>query len=257
MADCGTPKHSGSNHNILVQTVLDYLKFLTSGLLQGTLTKTYRLSIPEDALQKKAIVFSLLLTIVQPSLGDTFRPNCTAPSENSTLVLSSNVRGTFDILWNSLFTLLVCTWTVQHLNTPSQGARRSSVQSGVIGVWRKVKWMLLTLILPEFLVGKALQDNARAKQSVSRLGQLAEEAGFPWTPTHGFYADMGGFVLKARQQQNGEIVSTPIFLNCDSLEYAVIAPGGPIRADIISSEVPHALGRAGSLIDKLPKMTEK
>ncbi|KAE8444728.1 hypothetical protein EG329_014288 [Mollisiaceae sp. DMI_Dod_QoI] len=107
-------------------------------------------------------------------------------------------------------------------------------------VWRKVKWMLLTLILPEFFVGKALQDFTRAKKSATYLKDVASNSGIIWTATHGFYADMGGFVLKARQESDGENVPAPIFLNCTSLQFACT---GNTRGD--------------KLIEKIPDISEK
>lgn len=110
------------------------------------------------------LVNLMVLTTIQPSSAHQFRPNCTAPGQDENLVFSSNIRGTFDIMWSSLFTLLICTWTVQHLNVPAQGSANGSKLRAVISsTWRRMKWMLLTLVMPEFLVGKALQDNARAK----------------------------------------------------------------------------------------------
>ncbi|KAF8861684.1 hypothetical protein BDZ45DRAFT_647304 [Acephala macrosclerotiorum] len=169
----------------------------------------------------------------------TFRPNCTAPGKESNLVLSSNIRGTFDILWSSLFTLLICTWTVQHLNIPTQvPLSRYKIISWVLDLRYKVKWMLLTLVLPEFLVGKALQDYSRARASISYLDG---KNGYAWTTTHGFYADMGGYVLKARQCLNiVKTVPAPIYLNCRSLHFACTGDA-----------------RAESLIDTIPNITQK
>ena len=66
--------------------------------------------------------------------------------------------------------------------------------------------MLLSLIVPEFLVGKAFQDLRLAKSSVGAMRKFADKAGFEWTSdwtvTHGSYADMGGFALKARSLVN-------------------------------------------------------
>jgi len=126
------------------------------------------------------------------------------------LVLGVNIRGTFDILWTYLFTLLICCWTVQHLNIPIQQNYRPGVRAWIertfVSLWPKAKWMLLSLIVPEFLVGKAFQDLRLAKSSVGAMRKFADKAGFEWTSdwtvTHGSYADMGGFALKARSLVN-------------------------------------------------------
>lgn len=45
-------------------------------------------------------------------------------------VTSASRRGTLDILWSSLFTVISCTWTVQHLNIPVQHDGRDP---GILG----------------------------------------------------------------------------------------------------------------------------
>ncbi|KUJ06827.1 uncharacterized protein LY89DRAFT_661410 [Mollisia scopiformis] len=192
------------------------------------------------ATRRTLLSLASLAMLIYPSAEHTFKPNCSLPNESSYLVLSADIRGTFDILWSSLFTLLICTWTVQHPNIPPQGSQNGfDVEYVLSSAWRKAKWMLLTLILPEFLVGKALQDNGRAKRSIINLSELANVSGIAWSTTHGFYADMGGFVLKARQQRNGENVPAPIFLNCESLQFAFIGDGNR------------------SLIEKIPHISKK
>jgi hypothetical protein len=170
------------------------------------------------------------------SASTTFKPNCTTPTEGANLILSPDIRGTFTILWSSVFTLLVCSWTVQHLNVPLQTIEQKgflpTVERYAMKFWRKVKWMLLTLLTPEFLIGKARQDYVRAKASINEMSQIAIDSGFSWTVTHGFYADMGGFVLKARQRRGGQTVQTPVYLNCQSLRFA--CQGTPTAAPLMS-----------------------
>ncbi|OTA57634.1 hypothetical protein K449DRAFT_335245 [Hypoxylon sp. EC38] len=185
--------------------------------------------------------------LVRPILASSvFQPNCTIPPESTNFVRATNVRGTLDILWTSLFTLITCCWTVQHLNIPRQLQRprwpeerninvwRESVRYVYrlmkfyfLGVWPKIKWTLLTLVIPEFLVGKALQERYLAKKSVLEFKHLAQELGEEfrwiekhWTMTHGFYANMGGFVLRVKC--NGELQDIP--LNCMSLQEICRAP---------------------------------
>jgi hypothetical protein len=121
-------------------------------------------------------------------------------------VSSTSVRGTLDILWSSLFTLLICTWTVQHLNVPEQTPDPESWQQKLKETLQrsgtKVKWMIVTLIVPEFLVGRAFQDWMMAKKSFSQMKEFAEKDDVKWTLTHAYYANMGGFILK--------VASTPV-----------------------------------------------
>jgi hypothetical protein len=171
----------------------------------------------------KQLLFLVLFGFIRQSNATTFKPNCTFPPPSSNLVLAADVRGTFEILWTSIFALVTCCWTVLHLNIPRRRSKKTKLKSTVskiIGFWPKFKWMVLTLIIPEFLVGKALQDRHLAKASVDEMKDLAKTAGFDWTVTHGFYADMGGFALDARSVIDGELVQTPLPLNVRSLKYA-------------------------------------
>ncbi|KAI1115588.1 hypothetical protein F5Y14DRAFT_410397 [Nemania sp. NC0429] len=61
-------------------------------------------------------------------------------------------RGTFALINGCLLTIFACTWTVLHLNLP--GIRDSAMTK----VRRKVKWMAITILLPEFIFAKAICD---------------------------------------------------------------------------------------------------
>src|SRR5438045_2076093 len=117
------------------------------------------------AMLSSSLVLSLVLIANLVSAYETFHPNCTFPHKTVNLVTSPEIRGTFNILWSCLFTLLICTWTIQHLNVPAQkpretkscweglkdllrrkGSRNLRVALGwsLRRVWRRVKWMLIT-----------------------------------------------------------------------------------------------------------------
>jgi len=49
------------------------------------------------------------------------------------------------------------------------------------GFWRRVKWMLITLLVPEFLVSKALQDWVIACQKCKEMQDFATEDSVIWT----------------------------------------------------------------------------
>jgi hypothetical protein len=118
----------------------------------------------------------------------------TPPSKTPSVVYqgwvsSPNGRGTIDILSSCLFTVLLCTWTALHLNLPAAND----------GFWarvlRKARWMVQALVGPEFVLYFAVGQRYEAKESVIAFKQL----GYPqWTLSHGFYANMGGFVLETR-----------------------------------------------------------
>ena len=54
----------------------------------------------------------------------------------------------------------------------------------------KLQWMGLSLLLPEYILSKALNEHLAAHES--RRGFDCEE----WTTTHGYFANMRGFVLR-------------------------------------------------------------
>jgi hypothetical protein len=137
-----------------------------------------------------------------------------------------NRRGTMAIIQSSIFAILACTWSIQHLNVPSQND----------GFWtkllRRCKWTLLTILLPEFLMAHAVFEltmglsTMRAMQTAVILSNDREGAAndirvvypwwrrkFPWwrgekvdadnkhqwTLTHSYYANMGGFCVESPQ----------------------------------------------------------
>lgn len=147
-----------------------------------------------------AILLSLsAFLLVNPAFAYTsFQPTCTLSNTTVNVVLSPGVRETYDILWSSLFTLLICTWTIQHLNIPYQtrdpATWKETFKENLSRSWARLKWMILTLIIPEFFVGKALQDFMRARKYWREMQEFARVDGVNWTITHSFYADMGGIV---------------------------------------------------------------
>lgn len=98
-------------------------------------------------------------------------------------------RGTFDIISSCFLTIFLCTWTCLHLNVPATGE----------GEWRpilrKFRWMMLTILGPEFTVAFAAGQRANAKRTLHTMRGMGYSE---WTLRHSFYANMGGFVLQAR-----------------------------------------------------------
>jgi len=106
-----------------------------------------------------------------------------------------------DILWSCLFTILACTWTVLHLNVPEQREDRDPGWKGNIKWMIKrgltsTTWMLITIVAPELLIGKYLGDLASAKADLQKMKQLADDDEVPWTLSHAFLANMGGFAVR-------------------------------------------------------------
>jgi hypothetical protein len=62
-------------------------------------------------------------------------------------------------------------------------------------VKRRAKWMFLTLMAPEILIGLALSQFVAARYGRDKMQLLASEDGVEWTLEHSYFADMGGFVV--------------------------------------------------------------
>ena len=101
-----------------------------------------------------------------------------------------STRGTLDIVWTSVFTIFICTFTLLCLNLPA--ANDSEWKITV----RKLFWMCLAIAGPEFVLTAAWAQLGTAQESVRAFTEL----GYPeWTIRHGFFADMGGFLFVPRE----------------------------------------------------------
>lgn len=77
--------------------------------------------------------------------------------------------------------------TPQHpKQTPNAATWQQSLEETLARSVTKVKWMLVTLIVPEFLVGRAFQDWIMAKKSFSQMKGFAEKDNVEWTLTHAY-----------------------------------------------------------------------
>ncbi|KAF2440837.1 hypothetical protein P171DRAFT_434593 [Karstenula rhodostoma CBS 690.94] len=140
-----------------------------------------------------------------------FHPNCTLPDSPPVFVSAPNVRSTTEILWNCISTVFLCTWSILFLNIPPQTRPRTKTQ------WMrkrfslftmKVKWMIITLLAPEFIMGLALSNFWSARCNHKTLKCLADEDGVDWSRAHTFYADMGGFVIEFKEASSYDTAET-------------------------------------------------
>ncbi|KAB8648454.1 hypothetical protein FH972_026112 [Carpinus fangiana] len=147
-------------------------------------------------------------------------------------IAEPNIRGTYSLLSSCILTLCLCAWSAIHLNIPSPE------QKGLIS-FRKFKWMLLAILVPELVVYSALLQRIGssrlmrtfnhamkfkpkprstfwliATQRRHRRPSFSEDSEsqstplkrHPWTLTHGHYAVMGGFVF---EMEPGEVNFLP------------------------------------------------
>jgi hypothetical protein len=104
---------------------------------------------------------------------------------------------------------------VQHLNVPEQRNGRDQGWRGDLKwTWKsfftKFKWMVFTLILPEFLGAKVYAEMHLARRSMDQVKsfkavdgeRLSEEETSNWTKTHAYYAEMGGFMIRPYEARN-------------------------------------------------------
>ncbi|TGO40540.1 hypothetical protein BHYA_0035g00140 [Botrytis hyacinthi] len=123
------------------------------------------------------------------------------PSQNVVCgwVSSPNTRGTINIIWSSLSTVWLCTWTALCLNIPEQQNSRG---------WRmilyKFRWQMFAVFFPEVLVALAAEQWISAKQSVRTFSELGHNG---WTIRHGFFADMGGIIVAPKDSDHFAIDS--------------------------------------------------
>ncbi|KAF8848680.1 hypothetical protein BDZ45DRAFT_698181 [Acephala macrosclerotiorum] len=159
---------------------------------------------------------TLLSLLVRGVLGyTTFTPNCSILEHPVNFVNSADSRGTLNILWSCLFTILACTWTILHLNVPEQRdgqdpGWRGDLKWTLKAAWTKTKWMLITMLAPELLLSIAIGNLANAKEEKHKLKGFVDNDGVPWSLTHSMFVDMGGFVLRAVEgdpRQNATVSS--------------------------------------------------
>ena len=107
-------------------------------------------------------------------------------------------RGTSDILWSCLSTILLCVWTVIHLpvpccsrfehgklvpGEPSRSRRNWIIRSAIVPAF-------ISVIAPEILTYTAIVEFSEA-WNVRKMSTKLD-----WTLTHAFFLNMGGFCLE-------------------------------------------------------------
>ncbi|KAK4187425.1 hypothetical protein QBC35DRAFT_384874 [Podospora australis] len=99
-----------------------------------------------------------------------------------------DTRGTMDIVWTCVVTTILCTYAILCLNCPPR-------DEGLIGeLRRKLLWVGIGIVGPEFVLTIAFDQFVRARDSVAMFRQ--EKSGLKtWTYRHAFFANMGGFEL--------------------------------------------------------------
>jgi len=86
-------------------------------------------------------------------------------------VSDSGIRGTSDILWSCIITLIACIYSAIHLNVPPAHERRWQL------IWRKLKWVGMALFAPEVVLYCALFQFWEAYSLKSNLNSIRRAQG--------------------------------------------------------------------------------
>ena len=131
-------------------------------------------------------------------------------------------RGTLDILWTCILTMFLCSWSILCLNIPAPKEKKPLI------LWRKLAMTGLGFLCPELVFEIALGRWLSARRSVrdfnsasferrppegkshipgsvktgiyNRMRRRSSGAKEGWTMEEAFFADMGGFILHTRDQ---------------------------------------------------------
>ncbi|KDR74668.1 hypothetical protein GALMADRAFT_1334015 [Galerina marginata CBS 339.88] len=105
--------------------------------------------------------------------------NASSPEE----IACTNTRSTWDIFWSCLVTIIACSWVSVHPNilAPDEGRQRKVLQQLELTFW--------SIISPEVIIYWAASQWFGAHRIVSKFSK------YSWTTTHGYFIQMGGFIL--------------------------------------------------------------
>ncbi|PVI02225.1 hypothetical protein DM02DRAFT_613069 [Periconia macrospinosa] len=132
-------------------------------------------------------------------------------------------RSTWDIIWSCLTVFFICSWKCTHLNIPNVSESEAGwyktraipwwpfskprktfclplfPEAPLLRKWaRKLGFMALIAIAPEVVVALA------ASQCMQAWIDLKDVSSPKFTMSHAFFARMGGFVLRYREQDPGQ-----------------------------------------------------
>ena len=99
-------------------------------------------------------------------------------------------RGTFDILYLCIFSIVLATWYSLRLNVPARNERIRKMY------WRQFYWTLLAMICPDYVMINSLGQRLAVSQSTkafAKFGCLSRK--------HAFLADMGGLELQTKDSE--------------------------------------------------------
>ncbi|KAF5683482.1 oxidoreductase [Fusarium circinatum] len=118
---------------------------------------------------------------------------------------SSDDRGSLDVLWSCLVTLLLCAWVSTY---PNAGSPHDKWYHPLLD---KFNLAIITFLGPDFLFGIALGQFSSARLSVKAFKRDSHlMRGQKWKLIHGFFVDMGCLHLTAPDYSIADGKSFPI-----------------------------------------------
>ncbi|KAF6832712.1 hypothetical protein CMUS01_06818 [Colletotrichum musicola] len=137
-------------------------------------------------------------------------------------VNSPTVRGSVEILWTCLVTLVACVYTVLHLNIPSKTGRWASFLD-------KLRWVCIAIMLPEIVVHlgsqQLLQATGLRKELQEWLVTNNEDTTLQIDLEFSFFVAMGGCQISAEDEG---IKPGPAFESNKSLPHPFILRLSPL-----------------------------
>ena len=127
---------------------------------------------------------------------------CIQKVDTSGWVAQPDQRGTIDIVRSCVATLFICVWVMLHLNVPAADDSRWTL------LIRRIRWLILALLAPELVLLFASGQWASAKRSVVEMHDIGHQN---WSLVHAFYADSGGFVLRAPESPEFPVTAKHIY----------------------------------------------
>ncbi|KAF9557973.1 hypothetical protein CPC08DRAFT_692672 [Agrocybe pediades] len=105
-------------------------------------------------------------------------------------------RSLWDIVWGCLATIFACSWVAVHPNLPSPADGKVKI------TLRRIELMLFTIIAPELVILWAVNQWSCARSVEKKYKDRG------WTKVHGYFIQMGGFMLFEGDQRKGVLTLT-------------------------------------------------
>lgn len=159
-----------------------------------------------------SVTLTILMIVVVASILVT-SPNNSEPDATEALWTSpENLRDNWSIIWSSLVTIFICTWTIFH----------PDIEINNTFVSPRVQWFFVGVFAPEFVAVMAMAQFLRIwalRRQVMRHSSSRDSGLQHWSWMQYFYADMGGFVIKRERSSTQRLYdrSRPIQLSLRSI----------------------------------------